>query len=236
MYARHDLAWLTGDGWQELLATAPLGTPAYAAVARWADAGWPLVVRRRDAAPDTAADTAPHAIPAAGVGRHDVCLGLAAPPDPITGAKLRLPLRVQAKHIARHSAPLPPDAVEHSLPPRWRTPFAHLARDSAGLNLRIFGSLALQALTGLAYLRDTSDIDLLFRPRDSAELDGGTLLLASHLDNLPLDGEIVFPSGQAVSWKEWFTARAHSERVLVKSQSSVKLATRAELRAELEPA
>ena len=73
-------------------------------------------------------------------------------------------------------------------------------------------------------------------PRDRAELDAGTLLLASHLDKLPLDGEILFPSGQAVAWKEWFTTSAHTERVLVKSQASVKLGTRAELRAELEPA
>lgn len=224
MYARHDLAWLAGDGWQELLAATPLGTPAHAAIARWADADWPLVVRRRDIAP------------ASGWHGDDVCLGLAAPPHPVTGTKLRLPLRVQPKYIARHSAPLPLDAVAHALPLCWQAAFSRLANASSGLDLRVFGSLALQALTGQAYLRDSSDIDLLFRPRDNAELDEGTLLLASHLDELPLDGEIVFPSGQAVAWKEWFTARAHSERVLVKSQSSVKLATRAELRAELEPA
>lgn len=235
MYARHDMAWLTGDGWQALLATAPLATPAFAAIARWADADWPLVVRRRDATLHSAAGTV-HVKPIVEEHLPDVFLGLAAPPDPATGVKLRLPLRVQAKHVARHSAPMPLGAVAHALPQRWQTPFSRLAKASAGLDLRVFGSLALQTLTGQCYLRDTSDIDLLFRPRDSAELDGGTLLLASHLDTLPLDGEIVFPSGQAVAWKEWFTARAHTERVLVKSQSSVKLGTRAALRAELEPA
>lgn len=222
MYARHDLAWLSGDGWQELLATTPLGTPAHAAIARWADADWPLVVRRRDI------------VPCSGGHGDDACLGLAAPPDPATGTKLRLPLRVQPKHIARHSAPLPLDAVAHALPLRWQAPFARLAKASAGMDLRVFGSLALQALTGQAYLRDSSDIDLLLRPRDNAELDEGTLLFASHLDKLPLDGEIVFPSGQAVAWKEWISVRAHTGRVLVKSPSSVKLGTRAELRAELE--
>ncbi|KQV61952.1 hypothetical protein ASE26_09580 [Duganella sp. Root198D2] len=187
---------------------------------RWADADWPLVVRRRDDAAQS----------------EDACLGLAAPPDPASGAKLRLPLRVPSQHIARHSAPLPLDAVTDALPAHWRASFARLAESRAGLDLRVFGSLALQALTGQAYLRDASDIDLLFRPRDSAELDEGTLLLASHHDELPLDGEIIFPSGQAVAWKEWFTTRARAERVLVKSQDGVKLGTRAELRAELEPA
>jgi len=223
MFARHDLVWLTHDGWQDVLAGAPLGTPAHAAITRWAGAGWPLVARRRD--------------PATDANEHDdACLGLAAPPDPVTGAKLRLPLRVPARHIARHCAPLPLDGVTHALPAHWQAPFVSLAKASAGLDLRVFGSLALQALTGQAYLRDASDIDLLFRPRDGAQLDEGTLLLASYLSQLPLDGEIVFPSGQAVAWKEWFTARAHTERVLVKTQASVRLCARAELRAELEPA
>jgi len=236
MFARHDLAWLTPDGWQHVLATATPDTPAHAAITRWANAGWPLVVRRRDDAAHAPALANPHASVCAEMHADDAFLGLAAPPDAASGAKLRLPLRIPARHIARYSSPLPLDAVVHALPGRWQAPFARLAQDSASLDLRVFGSLALQALTGQAYLRETSDIDLLFRPRSSAELDDGTLLLASYLDELPLDGEIIFPSGQAVAWKEWFTARAHTERVLVKSQSSVKLGTRAELRAELEPA
>jgi phosphoribosyl-dephospho-CoA transferase len=236
MFARHDLAWLTRDGWQHVLATASPDTPAHAAITRWTNADWPLVVRRRDNAAHAPAPDAPHAPACAEMQADDAFLGLAAPPDAASGAKLRLPLRVPARHIARHSAPLPLTAVAHSLPAHWQAPFTRLGKASGSLDLRVFGSLALQALTGQAYLRETSDIDLLFRPRSSAELDEGTLLLASYLGELPLDGEIVFPSGQAVAWKEWFTARAHTERVLVKSQSSVKLGTRAELRAELEPA
>lgn len=228
MYARHDLAWLTEDGWQHALSSTAPGTPAHAAIARWAGARWPLIVRRRDAA--TLSGTG------SGEDAATVFLGLAAPPDPASGAKLRLPLVVPARHVARHSAPAPLEAVVHALPAGWQLPFARLREASAGLDLRVFGSLALQALTGQPYLRDGSDIDLLFRPRSVVELDAGTLLLASFLGELPLDGEIVFPSGQAVAWKEWFTARAHTERVLIKSQASVKLAPRAGLRAELEAA
>lgn len=235
MYARHDLAWLTDEGWQQLLATTPPGTPGHAAISRWYDADWPLVVRRHDAA---AGGRAAAVNTGAADGCHEalVCLGLAAPPDPVSGAKLRLPLSVPVRHVARSSAPLPLATVANAVPARWQAAFACLCESCAGLDLRIFGSLALQALTGQSYLRDSSDIDLLFRPRSLAELDAGTLLLARHLRQLPLDGEILFPSGQAVAWKEWFTARAHTERVLVKSQASVRLGTRAELRAELEPA
>jgi phosphoribosyl-dephospho-CoA transferase len=244
MYARHDLAWLTAEGWQHLLAATPPGTPAHAALARWRDADWPLIVRRRDEAACGRAVAAPDAaFAAAGAtgdanGGHEamVCLGLAAPPDLASGARLRLPIRVPTRHVARSSAPQPLAAVAHAVPAHWRAAFAQLCESSTALDLRVFGSLALQALTGQAYLRDSSDIDLLFRPRSLDELDAGTVLLASQLEHLPLDGEILFPSGQAVAWKEWFTARADTGRVLVKAQASVKLATRAELRAELEPA
>jgi len=224
MYARHDLAWLSGEGWNGLLATTPGGTPAHAAIARWAGADWPLIVRRCEAADGT------------GENAGDACLGLAAPPDPASGAKLRLPLRLSSQHIVRHRAPLQLDAVAHALPARWQASFGRLAEACAGLDLRVFGSLALQALTGQPYLRDASDIDLLFRPCDAAELEKGLRLLASFLDELPLDGEIVFPNGHAVAWKEWLAADDHSARVLVKSQASVMLCKRADLRAELEPA
>lgn len=126
--------------------------------------------------------------------------------------------------------------VASALPARWQAPFARLQQSGANLGLRVFGSLALQVLTGQIYLRASSDIDLLFRPRSAAELDEGTALLAGHLAELPLDGEIVFPSGQAVAWKEWFSARGQSGRVLVKSHSGVTLRACTELRAELEPA
>ncbi|MTW12091.1 malonate decarboxylase holo-[acyl-carrier-protein] synthase [Pseudoduganella eburnea] len=232
MYARHDLVWLTDEGWQHALSAALPGTPAHTVIARWACARWPLVVRRRDTAGQPNADICAEA----GAGAEVICLGLSAPPDPDSGAKLRLPLAIPARHIARHSAPLQLDAVAHAIPAAWQLPFARLSDASAGMDLRVFGSLALQALTGQPYLRESSDIDLLFRPRSTSELDAGTLLLASFLGELPLDGEIVFPSGQAVAWKEWFTARAHTERVLIKSKASVKLAPRAELRAELETA
>jgi phosphoribosyl-dephospho-CoA transferase len=73
----------------------------------------------------------------------------------------------------------------------------------------------------------TSDIDLLFFPRNSAQLYKGMDLFASHAKALPLDGEIIFPAGQAVAWKEWLAAmRASSAcRVLVKEKHSVHLST-----------
>jgi phosphoribosyl-dephospho-CoA transferase len=105
-----------------------------------------------------------------------------------------------------------------------------------GIVLRVYGSLALQVLTGQAYLTASSDIDLLVRPRDAAGLDAALALLGKHAQRLPLDGEIVFPGGRAVAWKEWAAACAGApgSRVLVKEMTRVSLVTTDTLLAALE--
>jgi phosphoribosyl-dephospho-CoA transferase len=59
-------------------------------------------------------------------------------------------------------------------------------------------------------------------------------VLTRHAAHLPLDGEIVFPGGQAVSWQEWRMAIANPSKVLVKELDSVRLAETASLLALLE--
>ena len=229
MFARHDLIWLSAAGWSaQLAALSPVASsspasPAGAApdaLLRWRDNDWPLIVRRRE--PDSPADI--------------VCAGLAAPPDPATGVKLRIPLRVNASHIARHERPLPLLAALNAAPSGWQSAFATLADRAAGFDMRVYGSFAMQALTGQRYLRPSSDIDIAFYPRNAGQLDAGITLLAASAPHLPLDGEIIFPNGQAVSWKEWHAASDSTARVLVKAASAVQLRTPAALRAELEPA
>lgn len=102
--------------------------------------------------------------------------------------------------------------------------YTELQRLSAGLDLRVFGSLAWQALTGLRCLGPGSDIDILLRPISRQQLQAGVALLSGPAHGLPLDGEIMFPTGDAVSWKEWATAGAARARVLVKGPDAVRLA------------
>jgi phosphoribosyl-dephospho-CoA transferase len=94
----------------------------------------------------------------------------------------------------------------------------------------------MQAITGQSYLTPASDIDLLFVPADAASLRAGLALLEQYAALLPLDGEIVFPSGEAVAWKEWISAGRHDARVLVKDAGAVRLAPMAQLLATLEAA
>jgi phosphoribosyl-dephospho-CoA transferase len=240
MYARHDLIWLTPLGWYAQLAAHPraLGAAAdvdldavhtatsaavlaaRAVLERWRDRGWPLIVRRCE--PGTPDDA--------------LCAGLAAPPDRATGAKLRIPLVVDRRHIARHEHPLPLQAVLPTLPARLQANFADFATAAERFDMRVYGSVAMQALTAQVYLHPASDIDVVFRPTTLQALDAGVALLAEHAQHLPLDGEIVFPSGEAVAWKEWHASHAGNARVLVKKASCVLLRPAEALRTELEAA
>lgn len=210
MTARHDLVWLSDAGWRAAQqAAAPAQRPA---LARWRQAGWPATVRRRDA------DAAP----------DQVCLGLTLPMDDTGAARLRLGLRCGQVEVARRRRPLSLREAAPALPPAWRAAYAGLEQQAAlvRLDMRVYGSLALQAATGAPYLTARSDIDLLFFPLDAAQLDAGLALLDKHGQGLPLDGEIVFPSGQAVAWKEWRNAASAPgrTRVLAKDIDRVQLA------------
>lgn len=213
---RHSLVWLTAAGWQAAIAAA---RPEHAAaLAQWQSNDWPAIVRRFDAAADAAAS--------------DICLGVPLPPD-AAGVKVRIALRVPSSHIARTSAALELRSALMAAGP-WRDELAALS--AAVPTLRVFGSLAMQTLTGLQYLSPSSDVDLLFHPASCRQLETVIALLARHSEHLPLDGEVVFPGGAAVSWKEWQAAITHPAKVLVKELRAVRLADTASLLATLEAA
>lgn len=218
MYRRHDLVWLTQDGWKAALVQAE---PVWRdALERWQRANWPVTIRRKDA--DAQAG--------------GIAAGVALPPNRETGAKPRIALRLPASSVARHSPPIPISRAAAAAPVQWQSALAALARDARELTLRAYGSLALQEVTGLPYLSDSSDIDLLFAPGSRAQLETGMALLGAACAHLPLDGELVFPNGDAVAWKEWRDAAAAGAKVLVKSQDAVRLANPAALLDMLEAA
>ncbi len=128
MFARHDLVWLSAEGWRQALAGVSAGAAAIAlagtharaqtALAAWQEAGWPAVVRRADA------DQAP----------GQVCIGVPLPPRPEDGRKLRVAGRVDADAIVRHRLPLPlaqAAAQEVHAPPAWRPALSRLAQPVA---------------------------------------------------------------------------------------------------------
>ncbi|HWW05285.1 malonate decarboxylase holo-[acyl-carrier-protein] synthase [Collimonas sp.] len=221
MLARHNLVWLSADGWQR--AAASMAADYRAVLERWQLNAWPAVMRRREA------DTPP----------DQLCLGLALPPD-ANGDKTRIPFKAQLADIQRITDPLTLRLALMHAPPGWSPALHAFAGDClhSGIALRIYGSWAWQILTQQDYVRSASDIDLLFAPRTVAEFNCGVGLLAQYATQLPLDGEIVFADGQAVAWKECLQAlqAGSQQRVLVKSGDAVKLTPLASLIATLEHA
>jgi phosphoribosyl-dephospho-CoA transferase len=218
MYSRHDLVWLTPEAWDEALATVP--APLRPQLEHWRHSGWPAIVRRPDG----------------GMPPDLVAIGIALPPERGTGIKPRVALCAPRAGIAGHASPLALCEAAAAAPDRWRDALLALAGQAPACGLRAYGSLALQALTSLPYLTPASDVDLLLVPASRQQLEQGIDLLSAHASGLPLDGEVVFPGGVAVAWKEWRDAAAAGAKVLVKSMAAVRLAEPAALLATLEAA
>jgi phosphoribosyl-dephospho-CoA transferase len=187
----------------------------HAQVIAWLEADRPLVVARQpdNMMPDT------------------IAVGLALPP---TQGKRRIALNVAVHDIARYTSPiLLTDAIAHA-PAEWQPALAEL-QDAAidiDIELRVFGSLAWQALSGIQYLTWKSDIDLLWHTQSSTQLQQGIALLASweQTSGLRADGEVLFGGSSAVSWREWTTLKYQDvQRVLVKRSTSAELVDAREL-------
>jgi phosphoribosyl-dephospho-CoA transferase len=189
----------------------------HAQVAAWLEADRPLVVARQPVTDKDFTDT--------------IAVGLALPP---AQGKHRIALVVAANDIVRYTPPLRlADAIAHA-PAAWQPALAELdaAAIHIDLELRVFGSLAWQALSGLQYLTPQSDIDLLWHPLSNTQLQQGIELLARWEQDrgLRADGEVLFGGSSAVSWREWSTLKSSDDqRVLVKRESSAELVDAREL-------
>jgi len=216
---RHDMVSVA-PAFAEEVATQCATPEDHGAIAHWMRAAWPMVVRMQPPGAHAA-------------GR----LAVGAPLPPSMGRR-RIALHIDDAWVVRVAPPPRLADVDTSLAFGWRSAVRDLASraEDAGIVLRVFGSVAWQALTGISWLTPESDLDILWAPADLRELDTGAALLASWAaaSGVPLDGELVFGE-RAVSVREWREARAGA-RLLVKTLHGVALCTRAELIAALAPA
>jgi phosphoribosyl-dephospho-CoA transferase len=203
-FRRHD--WVTlPDDWRRRLA-APLAAEDEESLARWSEKGRPVVVARRREGD------------APGLLR----LGLALP------GKRRVGLALPADAAAlRRRPPFFLDVVEKSAafwPEAMRELAATIARFAP--DTRVFGSFAWQFFAAdptMIYVTRESDIDLLLTPARGGQLAAWIAMLQDFESRWPeprLDGEIVLPDGDFVSWRE-FAARP--KKILVKGADDVSL-------------
>ena len=203
---RQQLLRLSGEGWARVL-DARWDATARQCLALWAARGLPLVVTRQ---PVPVADTLATGLPA-----------------PARFRRLRLAPAVAPRHVMFMDEFPAADAIGRLLPrdcvAAWRALLATLA--AAGCAPRVYGGYGWQALTRLAYVHAASDIDLLLPVDSSAQADAVARVLAAAAWPGPrLDGELLFPDGAAVAWREWLAHReGSSAQVLVKRLHGVAL-------------
>lgn len=202
---RHTLVWLSPEA-------AHAVSPAQAARVRaWFAQGFPAIVARRPA----------------GTPADPLHLGVPLPP---AEAKQRLAVRVREADIARSAALPMLEGVIASAPVAWRPALVALAQQAhaGGFAPRVFGAFAWQALTGLDYVHDGSDLDLLWEIETAAQAEAIVAMLFDWetRHGHRADGELRLPDGRAVNWREY---AAGASRVLVKTEDDARLASRADL-------
>jgi len=205
---RQQLVRLSADGWARLR-EAPADEAARECLALWATHALPLVVTRQPALPGAA-----------------IAVGL---PAPARFRRRRIALSIVPQDVMfLDEFPLA-EAVGRLLPRAsvapWRALVAALALE--GCRARVYGGFGWQAITRLPYVHAESDLDLLLPVCTPAHADDVTRRLATAAwDGPRLDGELLFPDGAAVAWREWLDHRqGRTSRVLVKRLRGVALET-----------
>ena len=206
--ARHDLLRLTGSGWAAFAARDP-ARAAMPGFRMWADRGHPVMRRRGQ--PGDRPDLIPVAVA-----------------FPETLGRLRIAFELAPADIASSE---PPPCLREALPGlpvslRTRAGAVLEVAAEIGLTPRLFGSAMWAHVTGLPYLHDCSDLDLLWNiraDRDPAPVVARLEAALRVLETTPsprLDGEIVI-SGRAVNWRE--LGPDGPDQVMVKTPSAVAL-------------
>ncbi len=195
---RHDMVHVDPHAWAGIIAGHRDETPL---LAGWSARGWPLVHRR------SAANDAPGHMP----------LGLPLPPSL---GKRRLSFTVPMTAIQSVTPPPLLREAATAAPSAWCDTVTKLAALSP--EARIFGSLAWQHLTGLPYLSETSDLDVLWPlPADSRPLLQAIAAIAADAP-MRIDGEFLRPDGSGAHWREL----AASPEILVKHQNGAAMMAR----------
>jgi phosphoribosyl-dephospho-CoA transferase len=220
---RHQLAWLAPAGWARVRERT-WDAVARDCLAHWAREGLPLVVTRQ-----------PREFAAAGL----VALGL---PAPRRWDRRRMALEIPRSDVLYFDEFPRADRMLHLIPPgarnAWRALCAGLL--ACGARARVHGSYGWQHLSGLEHVHGASDVDLCINVANATQADAVAAQLQAFGAERPrLDGELVFPDGRAVAWREWCAWRAGDARtMLVKHLHGSALASdlggqRSELLAEV---
>ena len=204
--ARNRLVRIEPQAWAQIEARA-WDAQAQDILAHWRINDLPLVVCRQRA------DSAP----------NQVCVGVPAPQQ---WSRRRLPLTMSLDQITDCTDF--PTLVQVAQAERWSAAALDLASalSQLGTQAHVYGSYGWQWLTGLGYWHDTSDLDLTVEVHSFEMASLVVERLASSSLDCRIDGEIVFPQGHAIAWREFQQLiQGKTTKVLVKDRHQLRLAT-----------
>ena len=185
---RHWLVWLAPE-FRSMVSEQVANPMLRQVVGDFLAADWPLVI------PSQACGSAGHSLRST-----SIAVGMPLPPSQ---GKHRLAFKVPPESIVRAAPPLKLADAILGLTKQWRAPLQQLLdeADAIGLEFHVFGSVAWESLTGRGYLTSESDIDLLWRPADCAQIGAAIALLTTWetKTGLKVDGEIVLNDDIGVS-------------------------------------
>jgi phosphoribosyl-dephospho-CoA transferase len=195
---RHELLCVRPEGWRRALALCP-EIAAREHVADWVSRGWPVMVRRFLPADQ------PELIPVA----------ISLPPS---SARSGIALQLLPQDIGQRLPAVPLKECVELAPAPWRQALRSLLDLGERLDAppAVFGSLLWQKLTGLSYLHECSDLDLIWRVKHSRQalaLAHAMAVIAAH-SPMALDGEFLLPDGAGVQWREFLDG---AQQVIVKT-------------------
>jgi phosphoribosyl-dephospho-CoA transferase len=201
---RHDWAYLR-EGASPAFSAADDAALAFAR--DWVARGGPLVVARQSEA------------------GGKLALGLALP---VEHGTRRLACAVDHADVVRARNPLTVDEAAHVLPAQDADALRRFAHAVSGhaLQVGVYGSTAWEAVSGLRYRHEASDVDVVCDVASSAGLSACLAAFGEGTRDFRarLDGEIRFAGGRAVAWRELAEACAGTgSLVLAKSERDVAL-------------
>lgn len=183
---RHDLLRVEPAAWRDMLRRHP-AIADLPLVEDWALRAWPVIARRR-------------------LECDGVASVAAALPLPPCHGKRRIGFNFRSRADVTLLPPVLLCDAARCAPAAWQPTISALIDlgASVGAPPRVFGALLWQHATGLPYLTDQSDIDLLWSPADeaaAASLVAGLWRLDS-ASPVRLDGELELLDGGGVNWRE----------------------------------
>jgi phosphoribosyl-dephospho-CoA transferase len=213
-WRRHELLHVAPDVWASALAQRP-ALANLPLLEYWAQRDWPVIVRRRAEGED------PGMVP----------VGVPLPP---AAGKCRVALVLPPGGILQRSyPPLLLRAAAKVADAGWQATIAALLvlGTRTGVEPSAFGSLLWEHLTGLAYLSPQSDLDVLWQVPADFDVLALVFGIAQVQRDAPIriDGEVIFPDGSAVNWRELWNANRSGHwaedraTVLAKTMEGVRL-------------